>query len=203
MIAARDLYKTINAVPHFWFHQMQIDKLIRGSFDHFSLGVLLVVAAFAVSGGSLQADTTIKADNTDDLNLGSSWVGGVPPAPVDIVLWDSTVTGANTVSLGVPNLLVGTLQITDPGGPVTLNGIGTLQLGANGIPGIGIDMSSATADLTINANIALEDSPIDSSWTVAEGRTLTIAGNVSENGPAEKTLTITGAGVTRITGVIS
>ena len=182
---------------------MQINKLIRGSFDHFSFGVLLVVSAFAVFGSSLQAATVTKADNTDNLNLGSSWVGGVPPAPVDIVLWNSTVTGANTVSLGVPNLLVGTVRITNPGGPVTLNGIGTLQLGANGIPGIGIDMSSATADLTINANIALEDSPIDSTWTVVEGRTLTITGNVSENGPANKILTITGAGTTRITGIIS
>jgi fibronectin-binding autotransporter adhesin len=182
---------------------MQINKLIRGSFNHFSSGALLVVSAFAVFGSSLRAATVTKADNTDNLNLGSSWVGGVRPAPVDILLWNSTVTGANTVSLGVPNLLIGTLRITNPGGLVTINGIGTLQLGANGIPGIGIDMSSATADLTINANIALEDSPIDSTWTVVEGRTLTITGNVSENGPANKILTIAGAGTTRITGIIS
>ena len=181
---------------------MHTPKLNPGSFDRFTFGVLLVVSALAVFGGSLQAATRTKADNTDNLNLGSSWVGGVAPGPADVIRWDSTVTGANTVSLGTPNLLIGTVQIANPGGLVTINGFGTLQLGANGVPGVGIDMSSATADLTINANVALEDSPPTDIWTVAAGRTLTVAGSVSENGPALKTLTIAGAGTTDITGMI-
>lgn len=168
-----------------------------------AVGVLLCVAAFALSSSSLRADTIIKADNTAFLSFGSSWVGGNVPEPVDIILWDSTVSGANTVSLGALNFLIGTLQITNPGGPVTINGIGTLQLGANGIPFVGIDMSSATADLTINAHVEIEDTPAVNTWTVAAGRTLTINGSVRENGPAPKILTITGAGTTYISGSIT
>ncbi len=180
---------------------MPTSKLSPTAVDRFRFGVWLVVAGLAVVGSSLQADTLTKADNTDNLNLATSWVQNVAPGPADILLWNSTVTGANTVSLGLPNLLVSTVQINNPGGLVTINGLGTLQLGANGT-NVGIDMSSATADLTINSNVALEDSPAAHIWDVAAGRTLTINGNVDENGPSNKTLTINGDGITRITGVI-
>jgi len=182
---------------------MQTAKLKPSAFDRFRVGVLLAVSAFAVFGSSLQAATVTKDNNTADLDTGTSWVGGNVPGVADVALWDSTVTGANTVSLGTPNLTIGTVQITNPGGLVTINGAGTLTLTSSGIPGVGIDMSSATADLTINANIAIEDTPTMPIWTVAAGRTLTVAGNVSENGPTLKTLTIAGAGTTDITGMIS
>jgi fibronectin-binding autotransporter adhesin len=174
----------------------------RNPFHRISSGALLAVSAFAVLGGSLQAGTSTKANNTDDLDQATSWFGGVPGA-ADVALWNSTVTGANTVSLGAPIPNWGSIQITNPGGPVTINGAGILALHGIGLgPGVGIDMSSSTADLTINANVSIADSPPSHIWTVAADRTLTVNGNVSEDGPANKTLTIGGAGLTRITGII-
>ncbi len=89
------------------------------------------------------------------------------------------MTGANTVSLGTIDLLISAVQISNPGGLVTINGVGTLQLGAT-VGGVGIDMSSATANLTINSKVAIEDSPAIHIWDVAAGRTLTINGHVDE-----------------------
>ena len=175
---------------------------MRALTDRLRFGVWLLVSACGVFGGSLQAATVTKADNAADLATGTSWVGGNVPRIVDVARWDSTVTGANTVSLGAVNLSLGTIEITNPGGPVTINGGGILTLGALGVFNTGIDMATATADLTINANIDIEDTPATHIWIVGAGRTLTVTGRVQENGPALKTLTITGAGTTRITGII-
>ena len=41
-----------------------------------------------------------KADNTNDLNLASSWTGGFVPTAGDVPEWESTVTGANTTVTG-------------------------------------------------------------------------------------------------------
>ena len=177
-------------------------KSMRALAERLRFGALLLVSACGVFGGSLQAATVIKADNAVNLNIGASWVGGNVPGIIDIARWDSTVTGANTVSLGAVNLNLGTIQITNPGGPVTINGGGILTFSALGVLGTGIDMATATADLTINANIDIEDTPPTHIWNVGAGRTLTVAGNVGENGPANKTLTINGAGTTHVTGII-
>ena len=43
--------------------------------------------ALAFAGLSAQAATINKADNTNELNLTTSWTGGVVPATADIALW--------------------------------------------------------------------------------------------------------------------
>ena len=46
-----------------------------------------------------------KANNQVDLNLAGSWLGGVAPGSANIALWDSTVTGINTVVLGAGEIV--------------------------------------------------------------------------------------------------
>ena len=111
----------------------------------------------------------VKDNNTDDLNLGSSWVGGNTPDSAGIAKWDNTVTSANTTALGA-DLAWGSIVIADPFGLVTINAGNTLT--NNG----GIDMSAATQNLTLNCGYALGNSAV---WNVAAGRTLTMGGLVS------------------------
>jgi autotransporter-associated beta strand protein len=152
------------------------------------------VASLEVDGNTLNLVITstitsiVKADNTNNLNLGSSWVGGTAPASGDIAKWNSTVTSANTTILGT-DLTWSGIVIENPTGLVTIEAGNTLTLDG---PAIDIDLSSAhTADLTLNCGLALGDANI---WDVATGRTLTISGAVSGDFP----LTMQGAGTVRL-----
>jgi fibronectin-binding autotransporter adhesin len=139
-----------------------------------------------------------KADNSDNLNLGSSWMGGNPPDSAGIAKWDSTVLAANTTNLDA-DLTWGGITIANPGGLVTINAGNTLT--NNG----GIDMSSATADLALNCGLALGGPAI---WNVAASRTLTLGGivsgsfNITEQGSGKVVLSAanTYSGATAITG---
>src|ERR1035437_4323725 len=130
----------------------------------------LVIALFAISP-SARADQT-KANNTTPLNAGGSWVSGTVPGSGDIAIWDSTVLGANNPTLGGGMTWKG-IQILNPGGLVT---IGTGDNNSLHLSGSGIDMSSATADLTFNLQAGSGRVYIDANqtWNVASGRTLTI-----------------------------
>lgn len=114
-----------------------------------------------------------KSDNQDALNQSSSWVGGVVPAATDTAVWNSTVTGPNSVSLGA-NLSLRGIQLTSPGGAVTIGPGSVLTLGTGGI-----DMSAATQDLTISSGLTLAGGQ---TWNVATGRTLT-TGAFTRSGP--------------------
>jgi len=142
--------------------------------------------------------TVVKTNNTDDLNLGSSWVGGNTPDFTGIAKWDNTVTSANTAVLGA-DLAWGGITIADPAGLVTINAGNTLTNGGN------IDLSSATADLTLNCGLALGGSAV---WNVATNRTLTLGGivsgsfNVTKQGTGRVILSAanTYSGATAVTG---
>src|SRR5207302_10215283 len=136
---------------------------------------VLVLAIFTASTPPLtpgaDAATRTKANNTNNLNLTTSWTGAVVPGSGDIALWDSNVTGANTVSLGA-NLNFGEIQITNPGGNVTINAGNTLTL--SGVSGVGIDGSSATVGVSLNCAIILG---------AAQPWNNSSAGGVGANGP--------------------
>jgi autotransporter-associated beta strand protein len=118
------------------------------------------------------APTIVKANNTDSLNLGSSWVGGAAPGATDVAVWNDTVTGPNTTEPGGDLTWAG-LAIGNPAGPVTLNAGNTLSLGG---AALAIDMTSATADLTLNCPLTLATA---NTWNIAASRTLTVGGQVS------------------------
>lgn len=135
-------------------------------------------ASLSITGDTLNlvitssAASVVKADNALDLSNGLSWVGGSAPNAATIAKWDSTVTSANTTALGADMSWSG-IAIENPSGPVTINGGNTLTLGAAALD---IDLSTATADLTLACPLAMSDS---NSWSVAASRTVTLGGKVS------------------------
>jgi autotransporter-associated beta strand protein len=112
-------------------------------------------------------EPAFKADNTANLNTGASWVGGVVPTTNSFAIWDSTVTGPNSVALGA-NASWSGITISNPAGPVTITSGNTLTLGASGL-----DLSAATQNLTISSGLTLGAGQ-HQSWNVAAGRTLTL-----------------------------
>jgi len=151
--------------------------------------ILIVVAmAFALVVPFANAQTNInKANNTTALNVGGSWIGTNAPTGVDTARWESTVVGANSSVLG-GSVIWGQIQITNPGGAITIANTASATLTLNGVSGTGIDMSAATQDLTINNPVTLGGTQ---AWTVASGRSLTI-GSYVVSGPGG--LTKDGAG---------
>lgn len=139
--------------------------------------------------GSAHAQSVItKANNTDALLLGSSWVGGVAPTGADIAWWNDTVAGAQTLQLGGDPVWAG-LRITNPGGNITIGGANTLTLGISGI-----DMSRATQSLTIQSAVQLSAAQ---SWNVAAGTSLSVTGSIGSAGAG---LTKLGAGTLTLSG---
>lgn len=131
-------------------------------------GVLSVFAHQTVSAAVIS-----KANNTDDLNLSSSWIGGVVPGAADFAQWDSVVTGPNSTALGA-NLTWRGIRILNPGGAVTIGGANTLTL--SGTATTNIDLVSATHDLTINSAVSLGTA---NQWEVGPWRKLTIGGSLA------------------------
>jgi len=141
------------------------------------LGQVVVIFSITSSGA-----TSVKANNANALNLTNSWSNATVPTVSTTATWDSTVTGANTTVLGA-TLSFGGIVISNPAGLVTIGADGnSLTLGS-----AGIDMSSATADLTLNCPVSL-GSP--QTWNVAGTHTLTLGGQVS----GISALTTAGAG---------
>ena len=148
------------------------------------------LAAFVCLSGlcsAAQATTINKTNNVNNLNLGSSWVGGAAPGSNDVAQWSNTVTGANTVSLGADLKWAG-IKVVNPGGLVTLNAGNTLTLGSSGL-----DLSAATQDLTLNCALSLVSNQI---WNVANGRTVFISNSVS----GTALLTLPGSGTVTFNG---
>jgi len=147
------------------------------------LPALLAASVLLTNPVAAVAQSIIKADNTTALNDAGGWVGGVVPGSGNVAVWDSTVTSANTVALGADLDWQG-IRVIDPAGNVTISSGNTLSLGSGGI-----DLLNATANLTVEAAIALTATQ---SWQVAAGRTITLSGDVTGSAG----ITIGGSSVT-------
>lgn len=154
-------------------------RLLRGV----SLTSMIVIS------GAASAAEIVKENNTDALNLTTSWVGGVAPTSADVAVWDATVAGANSVALGADTSLLG-VKITSPGGLVTLGAdANLLTLGASGI-----DMSGATQNLYLNPLTTTVSG--SQTWNVATGRYLRLGnGNLDGQLSGSGTITIAGGGL--------
>ncbi len=92
------------------------------------VSILGVVALASMAN----AADRIKANNADNLDQTSSWVGGAVPGAGDVAVWDATVTAASSTVLG-SDLSWRGIRITDPAGNVTIDGGNALTLGSSGI----------------------------------------------------------------------
>ena len=138
--------------------------------------ILLAISlsTFVLVPTAAHAATRSKQDNTDPLNLASSW--DALPGSVDIAQWTNTVTAGNTTaSLGADLSWAG-IKIVGPGAAVTINSGNTLTVGTSGI-----DLSTATQDLILNSGLTLRNSG-QQSWAAAAGRTLNVAGAFTRTG---------------------
>ena len=137
-----------------------------------------------------------KANNTNDLNLASSWTNNALPAG-GLGIWDSTVTAANTTTIGTGLTLLG-IQITNPGGDVSITPgtSGALTLGSGGI-----DLSTSTRLLSLSAPVVLSS---DQTWITgssgaAKSTQITASGVISGTGElhiagtADRGVALTGA----------
>jgi autotransporter-associated beta strand protein len=134
-----------------------------------TLGYLLLPAMLAAGNARAQV---IKGNNTIDLATAGSWTTAAPTSS-QIATWDSTVTTANTSTLGTSATWAG-INILNPGGNVgiTIGDGRALSIGTSGI-----NMSNATVDLTIgraSSGILRPTGSSISNYTVPSGRTLTI-----------------------------
>ncbi len=110
----------------------------------------IIMVALVLFGFSLNAAVRVKANNTNDLAVWSSWVGSSIPYSSDIAQWDSTVTSANAVQLGGDMSFRG-LSVVNPGGTVSIGGSHTLTIGGEGV----VTRSTAGDLVFSNANFAL------------------------------------------------
>ena len=147
----------------------QSSRSLRGILHALAISL----ATLVLIPQAARAATITKANNTENLNLSASWTGGAVPGTADIAQWTSTVTATNPTVLGADLSLAG-ISIVNPGGLVTINPGNTLTIGTSGI-----DLSTATQDLTLNSGLTLLGKQ---SWKAAAGRTLTVGGTFTRTG---------------------
>lgn len=150
--------------------------------------LLLAASMVVVFSSTASAADITKADNLDNLNLGTSWVLGNAPGANDVALWNSTVTSASSTLLGA-NLTWGGIKITSPSGAVSIGAGNTLTLGTGGI-----DMSGATQGLTIASLASLTNTA--QTWH-AGNQTLNITSFTRGSGSTVNLIT-SGGGVINI-----
>lgn len=125
-----------------------------------------------------------------------SGTGTYPSTSADQAIWDSTSTSAGTVAQTVTT---GQLLYQNPPGAasITVNGTLAVTIDPSGgsFGGVGIDMSSATQNFSVQSYINLGSSQ---EWTVASGRTLSVTGIITATGT--KNLTLSGTGTKTLSG---
>ncbi len=147
----------------------------------------LAIASLVITS---QADDRFKADNQDNLNLTTSWDGGVAPGANDVAVWDNRVTAATTLLLGA-DLSWGGIRIEDPLGAVQINAGNTLTLGA-----AGIDTSAAVQPLTLGNALTIA---APQTWNI----TTLVTVNSTITGAAGNGITKSGFGTLALTGGIN
>ena len=163
-------------------------------------GAAAVCACFTLLNPCAQATDQlwIGSAGDHDVTTASNWVGGAP----SVASWSPFVFGSDVVD-GTMNLnrWVAISNLTLTSGlthDITITGSGPIVMG-----GSLIDMSSAGADLTVNAQ--LQQAWGDMTFNVGAGRTLTAAGGIGESGwfGLHTGLTKDGAGTAVLGGALN
>lgn len=174
-----------------------MNHLLNRTLKRTSLALLI---SATISVATLQAADVVKNNNTNALNLTTSWVGGVVPTATDVALWDSTVTAANTAALGASLDWQG-IRIASPGGAIVVTHTAgqSLSLGT-----AGIDMSAATQNLTLLNSTNIAGSIAiggNQTWNVQTGRTLQLFSNSNTQNQrltGSGNIEVTGGGIVRL-----
>src|SRR5689334_9726783 len=122
---------------------------------------------------TLDAATRVKANNSDNLNLASSWTNGIVPGNVDVAQFDSTITGPLTLTLGVDTTW-NQINFVNPAGDVTLSAGNTLTL-SNNTP---VAFGAGVANLTFNCDLLCAGTVFGTLPSAPAGRAVTYAGAI-------------------------
>ena len=180
--------------------KMMHPKLLR-NFPLTGIAVKLATLSLVTLVSVASAADIFKTNNSDNLNLGSSWEGGVVPGSGDVAVWDNRVSPTTPVELGETTSWGG-VRMVDPGGAVTL--------GQNATP-ITAAISSATLTYTtppvnplVNGDTALLGGTVPGGFAAGTryfvvNATANTFGLATNSGGTAITATSTGTGVT-VTG---
>lgn len=146
---------------------------------------LLRLTFVLLLSASARGATIGKADNPDDLNLGSSWIDGVPPGAGDLAVWTNAVATNSLWNLGADLAWLG-LAVIDPAATVTLQGANTLTL-----LGGGIGLSNSAPAVTLNHTVL---AGADQTWRNEAANPLTFGGAVLRGTDTTFTITLSGSG---------
>ena len=156
-----------------------------------NLKSLISTVLLILSSAMVQADQ-IKANNNNNLELGSSWVNGTAPAGTDNAIWNNTVKALAdcTNTIGVASIW-NSIVISNPVAPVYISGNVALTL-TNGI-----NLANASVNLTVDCTPL--NLGANQTWNVPSGRTLTTgstgrSGAVNSPNNGNFTVTKTGSG---------
>ena len=128
-----------------------------------------------------------KANNSNALNLTTSWTGGNVPGNSDIALWSGTYAASSAAATIGTGLTAERLRFDATVSTAITIGTATGSLNLMGLSGTGLDMSAAVQNVTIASPVLL-GSGSSQSWNVASGRTLTVSGTIGES--------VVGSGIT-------
>ena len=132
----------------------------------------LVGGLFIAAGSKLLAAEISKLNNSDALDLSTSWNGGIVPGLNDIAVFDEEVVGGSTFQTLSAAFPVGGLRFTDSvpatvsNGSLTFTGSFALTTGSGGID---LSQSSFNVDSFSNAGLLADTRQ---NWTVPTGRIL-------------------------------
>ncbi len=163
------------------------------------------LATFVVISQVALAADVIKADNTNNLDLGISWTGGIAPTSTGVALWSGAYNTAGSLSssftastpVSWQGIRIGNISGT-AAGQISIGGTGGAVTGSQiTIGASGIDMSAANQNLVINAATTVISG--NQIWDVATGRNLrfgiTGTGSANANLDGSGTITVRGGGV--------
>jgi autotransporter-associated beta strand protein len=179
-------------IDRLWDAAMNSPRLSM-SIRRLSIRLQLLAAVVVVVGAASHPATAATRTWTGDIDGGwgaaGNWAGGAPTA-TDTALFDSTSINNLATTLTTNTSVLG-IRVTSPAGGVSI-GTNTLTLGTGGI-----DMSSATQNLSISSGLTLASGA--QAWNVASGRSLAASGAFTRSTGA--TLNVSGAGTATISGV--
>jgi autotransporter-associated beta strand protein len=118
----------------------------------------------------------------------TNWSASGSPGPADVVYFNALATQNLSAVLEGEATALRVVQ-RNPAGPVTITSTGQILT-----LGLGLDLTNAQQDLTIEAPLRLSG---DQLWSVTNGRTLAVRGPVWADGNA---ITVTGAGTVVVGG---
>ncbi|MDD3905239.1 MAG: autotransporter domain-containing protein [Candidatus Omnitrophica bacterium] len=157
----------------------------------FFLAVLIFSVILLISAGYGFAADTVKQD-TNTMNGLPDWsLGAIVAGQTGIFSSVISAGNAGDLTLGGEVACDGLVFQNDLNGDVLIKTGNTLHNGS-----VGLDMSAANNDVTMNCGIELVASQ---AFNVNTGRLLTIGGDITNNA---STLTVTGAGNTTISGIL-